>query len=264
MLLEPPVAGRLLPVGIRRVAWCIVLPENHPMMLEPVHNSPSREDWDEHDWERFLQRADVRAAKFQELFETLLNHPDRDRIIAREMGWEHNQREWGCDTRDCASCDMRFDCEAYEMLRLMSEPESVEEDPDTESLIACFEEVREIPAYRVANDFAGRLEDALRRHAPQSISNEEVRNILFAAQMAPAQIAGGHGIGYDRDSLCGNIANCKRALHSFSGCLDSLHELQERQVLPPSTVNELRAAATSVATAIEHWIESLRARVWWC
>ena len=43
------------------------------------------DDWDEEDWERFLQKADVRNAKYMELFETLHNHPDCDDLIAKEM-----------------------------------------------------------------------------------------------------------------------------------------------------------------------------------
>ncbi|HID23282.1 MAG TPA: hypothetical protein EYP14_12885, partial [Planctomycetaceae bacterium] len=44
--------------------------------------------WTEEEWERLLQWSDLRAARFEELFETLRDHPDRDRIIAEEMGWD--------------------------------------------------------------------------------------------------------------------------------------------------------------------------------
>jgi hypothetical protein len=45
--------------------------------------------WDEHDWERFMREQDRRTDKYMELMEKYLDHPDRDRIIAREMGWTH-------------------------------------------------------------------------------------------------------------------------------------------------------------------------------
>ena len=232
-------------------------------MLEPQYNSPIREEWDEHDWERFLQRADVRTAKFQELFETLLNHPDRDRLIAHDMGWQEMLDEHACGDRDCAKCDTRFECEAYEMLRLMSEPDNLDEDPDAADLIACFEQVRGIPAYQASNDFAAHLEETLRQRTPEYARDNDVRNALLAAQMAPAQVAGGHGIGYERDAICGNIANCKRALRSISTCMDHLGELARRSILPVAQLMALQQMALEAETAIHNWVGELRTRIWW-
>ena len=247
----------------RRVWLNSTLCKKHIQMPVPLFNTSKRDGWDENDWERFLQRADTRAAKFQELFETLIDHPERDRLIACEMGWEETFKGHGCENQDCSSCADRFDCEAYEMLRLMAEPDNIEDDPDAEDLIACFEQVREIPAYQVANDFAARVEDTLRQRAVQWAGDDDVRNALFAAQMVPAQIAGGHGIGYDRDSLCGNIANCKRSLGSLSGCLDSLKDLETRKILPLADAQRMKHTAADVFLAIERWIEHLRTRIWW-
>src|SRR5437764_12342627 len=43
--------------------------------------------WDEYDWERFLQQQDQRTEKYMELLEKYIDDPNRDEIIAREMGW---------------------------------------------------------------------------------------------------------------------------------------------------------------------------------
>lgn len=43
--------------------------------------------WDEYQWERFLQQQDHKTEKYMELLEKYLDHPQRDQIIAREMGW---------------------------------------------------------------------------------------------------------------------------------------------------------------------------------
>ena len=232
-------------------------------MLEPVFDAPDYEEWDENDWERFLQRADARTAKFQELFETLIHHPNRDRLIAQEMGWEEELRECGGATSQCPSCDKRFTCEAYEMLRLMSEPERLDDDPDAEDLVSCFEQLREIPAYVSAQDFATQLEDLLEQRMRKWSEDEEARRAVFAAQMVSAQVAGGHGIGYERDSLCGNIANCKRALRSLQACRDQLPILQQRRLILPGDLLALLAEAEQVSAEIRRWIESLRARIWW-
>ena len=45
--------------------------------------------WDEYDWERFLQQQDRKTEKYMELLERFIDDPNRDQIIAREMGWYH-------------------------------------------------------------------------------------------------------------------------------------------------------------------------------
>lgn len=49
--------------------------------------------WDEYQWERFLQTQDRRTEKYFGLLETYVDHPDRDLLIAREMGWETHAQE---------------------------------------------------------------------------------------------------------------------------------------------------------------------------
>ena len=52
--------------------------------------------WDEYEWERFLQQQDYKTEKYMELLEKYLDHPQRDQIIAREMGWTQllNSDSW--------------------------------------------------------------------------------------------------------------------------------------------------------------------------
>jgi hypothetical protein len=49
--------------------------------------------WDEYQWERFLQQQDRKTEQYFQLFEKYQNHPDRDEIIAREMGWNRSEDE---------------------------------------------------------------------------------------------------------------------------------------------------------------------------
>ena len=54
----------------------------------PEHNDPEKV-WDEYDWERFLQQQDRKTERYMELLELYSDDPERDQIIAREMGWSH-------------------------------------------------------------------------------------------------------------------------------------------------------------------------------
>jgi hypothetical protein len=55
--------------------------------------------WDEYEWERFLQQQDGKTEKYMQLLETYLDDPDRDEIIAREMGWTQllDAHDWSAE-----------------------------------------------------------------------------------------------------------------------------------------------------------------------
>jgi hypothetical protein len=77
--------------------------------------------WDEYDWERFLQQQDRKTERYMELLEKYIDHPNRDQIIAREMGWFHlldqDGQEWA------ESVEMLFNGEVEEEVCSESGPD---------------------------------------------------------------------------------------------------------------------------------------------
>src|SRR6201999_922600 len=63
-------------------------------------DEPPEKVWDEYDWERFLQQQDRKTEKYMELLERYIDDPDRDQIIAREMGWNHLLNKEGQEWAD--------------------------------------------------------------------------------------------------------------------------------------------------------------------
>src|SRR5436305_10578456 len=55
--------------------------------------------WDEYQWEHFLQQQESKAEKYMQLLEEYLDDPQRDEIIAREMGWTQllDAKDWGAE-----------------------------------------------------------------------------------------------------------------------------------------------------------------------
>jgi hypothetical protein len=84
--------------------------------------------WDEYDWERFLQQQDRKTEKYMELLERFIDDPNRDQIIAREMGWNHlldkDGREWA------ENVDSLFDAELAANEAAEEEGAGEEEDED--------------------------------------------------------------------------------------------------------------------------------------
>lgn len=63
--------------------------------------------WDEYEWERFLQQQDQKTEKYMELLEKYIDDPDRDEIIAREMGWSHLLEDNDDEDADAVSEDWK-------------------------------------------------------------------------------------------------------------------------------------------------------------
>lgn len=53
--------------------------------------------WDEYEWERFLQQQDQKTEKYMELLEKYIDDPNRDEIVAREMGWSHTPEDFSTE-----------------------------------------------------------------------------------------------------------------------------------------------------------------------
>jgi len=228
---------------------------------DPVEERGIR-DWDEDDWEQFMRKADVRSARYQELFETLLDHPSRDEIIAREMGWGNIFEECEADAETCDDCGERASCRIHEMSRVcatMQRAASCSEVTDRQ-----FEEVKQIPAYRKGHEFCLRLHNYVNKHYEvEDEPDEDLMMALSTAHLIPAKIAAGHGMGYGRDCLCGNIASCKRALRRTDSCIDALRGMRARKLLSEAHLARFIKQAESIREEVAGWIEDLRSRVWW-
>src|SRR6266478_1041047 len=93
--------------------------------------------WDEYDWERFLQQQDHKTEKYMQLLEQYLDDPQRDQIIAREMGWTQllDEKDW-----------------STEVDALLDESPAEESASDTDQAAASGETFQEHNLYRAAFD----------------------------------------------------------------------------------------------------------------
>jgi len=215
------------------------------------------DDWDEEDWERCLQKADVRTAKYIELFETLHDHPDCDNLIAKEMGWRHKYEDCDYKNESCDNCENRNECRIYEINQIIDN--SIEYNETIESDV---EDVKSILAYKKSYELYVKLSRYFKNRKGMDI-DEDVLEAISASSMAPAKIAGGHGMGYEKDTLCGNIANCKRSLKNARICVCSLEIVRAKSTFPDSDINILISDAIKVEREVLKWIEYLRSRIWW-
>src|SRR6266851_10157054 len=187
------------------------------MSRQPPDDRPMNEE----EWERQFRESDVRSAKFGELLETLIDHPDCDEIIEREMGWVREVPEPLGD-EEPASFDPAADPEDEAEIA-----DAPSDDPESE-----LDELEQMPAYARAYQFGLRVHNTLKPFCipDQEDQDEDLIAALSAGFTIAAKLAGAHGMGYDDEALCGNIVCCKRSKAAAEQCLEGLRALRDRGV----------------------------------
>jgi hypothetical protein len=234
--------------------------------------------WTEEQWARFFEQADARSARYQELFETLMDHPERDRLIRREMGWreieESEDTPWTEDVADLTGAadeeDEDLEDPPYEALE---DAESAEEEQTDEPEAPARppaeheRDVEEVPAYartmaaaKAVHKALGPLLEEARRAGREVEDLSEPLGLLTAAC---GKIANGHSLGYEDQVLCGNIVQCRRALAATRDCAGRLEQLVQQRVLGPRLAEALLGDVRAASQTIEQHIAELRRRVWW-
>ncbi len=164
------------------------------------------EVWDEYQWERFLQQQDRNTEKYFGLLEKYLDHPDRDRIIAREMGWESFDEERDAEWEEVAGSACEEEMQGNE------DGEESEDEGD-------FDEFSRSPIYQDTlklhtwiNAWLDR-DQSLKDH-PEAI-RLATRSAVCGAKLAAALC------GDDHTELGMTIAYLKRGLKAANDALDA-------------------------------------------
>lgn len=84
---------------------------------------------------------------------------------------------------------------------------------------------------------------------------------MLSAGKIGANLAGGHGLGYSEESICGNIVKCKWALADCEFCRELLEHVVFRKGHPE--FQGLLGQCMELSQAIRERIGRLRQRVWW-
>jgi hypothetical protein len=173
----------------------------------------SERAWDEYDWERFLQQQDKKTEKYMELLEKYIDHPQRDEIVAREMGWCHlrDGEEW----RD-------------------EEPEpAFEEEGEEDTSLDFFSEGPESFEQHVLYRSAFALTvwiDQLFDAAPALQNDPAAVKLATHCALAAAKLAAALS-DEEAEELGMTIAYLKRALKAITIALDAARQMGEQKAL---------------------------------
>ncbi|MDD5200757.1 MAG: hypothetical protein PHC88_13250 [Terrimicrobiaceae bacterium] len=185
--------------------------------------------WDEYQWERFLQQQDRKTEQYFQLFEKYQEHPNRDEIIAREMGWNQSDDEDEEETSDWL--DITDESE--------DEEEAADEDVDDEA-DAELDELQHSEVYMRSMELNRRVfvmveeRDALKDH-PVAVELA-TRVAICGAKLAAALC------GDDFSEVGMTIAYLKRSLKAANDALGAASRLCKADLIDGTdlaSVNEL-------------------------
>jgi hypothetical protein len=171
--------------------------------------------WDEYDWERFLQQQDQKTEKYMELLEKYLDDPQRDEIIAREMGWSQVP-----DTKD-------WSAEVDALLHEGAAFDSGEGFPDEDYEVEPAETFEEHSLYQAAFALTIWIDQLFDRNA--SLQNDPAAvKLATHSALASAKLAAALN-DEDVDEIGMTIAYLKRALKAITVSIDAAIQLLSKK-----------------------------------
>ena len=164
--------------------------------------------WDEYEWERFLQQQDQKTEKYMELLEKYIDDPQRDEIVAREMGWCHLNEESGDDWND----------EAESLVE-----EDADEDSGGDPISACAESFEQHVLYRAAFSLTIWIDRLFESQGALQNDPAAVKLATHTA-LASAKLAAALS-DEEAEELGMTIAYLKRSLKAITVALDASAQL---------------------------------------
>jgi hypothetical protein len=204
--------------------------------MADFYDEPERA-WDEYDWERFLQQQDSKTERYMELFEKYIDDPNRDQIIAQEMGWTH-----------------LLDQPAEEIEEIEFEPDFEVEDDGEEETQEVFESH---PLYQNAFSLTVWI-DQLFDEVPSVASSPLGVKLASHVAVASAKLAAALS-DHETEEIGMTIAYLKRALRAISTSVEAATQMSHDGSLKSRQFEELYERLFQVRDSIIVMMGDLRA-----
>lgn len=213
------------------------------------------EEWDEHDYEKFLKECDARTDKYGELLDKYGFSDEAEEKIAKEMGWDRPMTE----EDEARIAEINAACEAA-----ANEPEP-EPDPHREGIDWIRTEDGDIahPLQHRCQESAmkfWKLADKLER---KKAEDEDLQQFVFEFQVAGVKLAGaldGVARGECHADAAFTVAYLKRALDHLHKAQAGLEAVAPRKLLPAKSVAAARKELLEIREGILRLMDEFRGR----
>ncbi len=224
-----------------------------------------KEDWDEFDYERLLRESDARTDKYSELLDRYLEHPDRDAIVARLMGWTAEEAKANAEELDTEDDDDDTPPSVEELNAAAAEAleNPIDPDPATEGVDWVREEDGNLShplSLRTFNSSMALWRSARAAGMDQS-ADEDLAELVSEFQITGAKLSGAlDSLAYGRSLERGPfiVAYLKRALSHLHRAQAALERVALRSLLLSSTVERTRQELFEIREEILRLMQEFR------
>jgi len=227
-----------------------------------IEDADDPHDWDmdEFEWEKQLQESDAMTKRYMELIETYLDHPEREQIIAHEMGWDGIDGMFDDDDDDEFVFDGetpfdRDDDDDYMPLEPLAHTEGRDWIRSRDGKIR--HPLSDRAATLAMNMWRTCKENGLTDS--NADGDADIQTLLFNAQTISAKLAGAlDSLAYEDDPDGGFVVAClKRALKYFGHVIHSASIVGQKNRLPPAVIqgfrDEIFAIRQEVLALMKHY-----------
>ena len=217
------------------------------------------QQWDEHDYEKFLKESDARTEKYGELLDKYGDSDEAEAKIAKEMGWDKELTEEESEAETRRIEEINAACE-----QALNEPEP-EPDPHREGIDWIRTENGDLAhplqhrCFESAMKF-WHLKDEL---GLKQSEDQDLEQFIFEFQSTSAKLAGAlNGIarGEGFSDAAFTVAYLKRALDHLHKSQAGLEAVAPKKLLPQAMVADARKELFEVREGILHLMDEFRGR----
>jgi len=210
------------------------------------------EPLDEFGYEKLMRESDARTDKAMKLYEKYRDHPDCEKLVAHEMGWE-----WLEDTLEAKERDELLPPEPIEIPPLEPDPltEGVDWIRDDHGGIRHPLSKR---AFEIAMGMWHFLKD---RNLLEEGGDDDLREMIFEFQTTGAKLAGAlNSLGYVGDLREGAfvVAALKRALAYLHKSIATSEKVMEKRLVDSERLKRFRGELFGVREEILRLMKRFR------
>jgi hypothetical protein len=217
------------------------------------------EEWDEHDFEKFLKESDARTTKYSELLDKYGDSDEAEEKIAKEMGWHKELTPEEAEEERKRIEEMNRLCE-----EALNEPEP-EPDPAREGIdwIRTKDGDLRHPLQHRCFESAMKTWHAIKELGKTKFEDADLGEFISEWQTTAAKLAGAlNGIAQDRHAPAAafTVARLKRALDHLHKSQAGLEKLAKRKALPAELVTESRRELFELREGVLKLMDEFRGR----
>jgi hypothetical protein len=217
------------------------------------------DEWDEHDYEKFMKESDARTAKYMELLDKYGDSEEAEEKIAREMGWLEDLTPEQAAEEARQVEDMNRACEDA-----VNEP-SPEPDPAREGIDWIRTKEGDIahPLQHRCTESMMKFWNQADELGMEKMADDDLDQFIFEFQTIGAKLAGAlDGIAEGRGFMDApfTVACLKRALDHLHKSQAGLEAVAPKKLLPEDMVREARKELFEIREGILKLMDEFRGR----